>query len=288
MRDAGSKINALRFAIEKNEELNMSPESRNPNTKSRATKFRMLMCILLAGGTVFGQEDVLYQVSTLSALVGGVYDGETTLGQLLPHGDFGIGTFNSVDGEMLLLDGIFRRIGGDGKVSIAALNEKTPFAAVTFFHADESFAAEPGLGQEELFRFIDGRLPSPNLFYAVKIHGSFRSVRTRSVPRQAKPYRPLTEIVKTQPVFEFRDAAGVMAGFRCPVFAAGINFTGYHLHFMADSEAGGGHVLGFVTDRVIVEIDETDEFHMKLPADSAFMRLDLSPDRTADVKRVER
>jgi acetolactate decarboxylase len=94
--------------------------------------------------------------------------------------------------------------------------------------------------------------------------------------------------VKTQPVFEFRDAAGVMAGFRCPAFAAGINLTGYHLHFMEDSAAGGGHVLGLVTDRVIVEIDETDEFHLKLPEDTAFTRLDLSPDRTAEVKKIER
>jgi acetolactate decarboxylase len=108
------------------------------------------------------------------------------------------------------------------------------------------------------------------------------------VPGQEKPYRPLTEIVKTQPVFEFADAAGVMAGFRCPAYAAGVNFPGYHMHFMEDSAAGGGHVLGFAAGRVTVDIDVTDEFHMKLPADSAFIKLDLSTDGTADVKRVER
>jgi len=237
---------------------------------------------------LFAQEDVLYQVSTLDALVAGGYEGETTLAQLARHGDFGIGTFNSVDGEMLLLDGFFYRIDGAGKISLAGMDEKTPFAAVTSFEADQTVLADSSLDQEAFYRFADARLSSPNLFYAVKMHGTFRSVRTRSVPRQEKPYRPLTEIVKTQPVFEFENVQGVMAGFRCPAYVKGVNFTGYHLHFLAKAGAGGGHVLGFVTDRVTLEIDRTDEFHLKLPADSAFYHANLSSDRTADVRKVEK
>lgn len=45
----------------------------------------------------------LFQYSTLEALLGGVYDGEVTVGELLTHGDFGLGTFNSLDGEMIIL-----------------------------------------------------------------------------------------------------------------------------------------------------------------------------------------
>ena len=250
--------------------------------------FIIMMSLLFTAPALFAQQDVLFQVSTLDALVGGVFEGETRLSDLLTHGDFGIGTFNSVDGEMLLLDGFFYRIDGGGKVRLAGMNEKTPFAAVTPFEADQIMPADSSLDQEAFYRFIDDRLLSPNLFYAVKVHGTFRSVRTRSVPRQEKPYPPLTEVVKTQPVFEFRNVAGVMAGFRCPGYVQGVNFTGYHLHFLAGEGAGGGHVLGFVTDRVTIEIDRTDEFHLKLPADTAFFRVNLSSDRTADVKKVEK
>ena len=247
-----------------------------------------IFTILLMVASLFAQEDVLYQVSTLDALVGGVFDGETTLVELARHGDFGIGTFNSVDGEMLLLDGFFYRIDGAGKVRLAGMDEKTPFAAVTSFEADQTVLADSSLDQEAFYRFVDARLSSPNLFYAVKMHGTFRSIKTRSVPRQEKPYRPLTEIVKTQPIFEFKNIAGVMVGFRCPAYVKGVNFTGYHLHFLAKEGVGGGHVLGFVTDRVTIEIDRTDEFHLKLPADSAFFHANLSSDRTADVGKVEK
>jgi len=248
----------------------------------------LIVGLIFATPELFAQQDVLYQVSTLDALVSGVFEGGTTLAELSTHGDFGIGTFNSVDGEMLFLDGFFYRIDGAGKVRLADMGEKTPFAAVTFFEADQSMTADSCLDQEAFFRFIEGRLPSPNLFYAVKVHGIFRSVRTRSVPRQEKPYRPLTEVVKTQPVFEFKNVTGVMAGFRCPDYVQGINFKGYHLHFLAKEGAGGGHVLGFVTDRVTVEIDRTDELRLKLPADSAFFKAGLSSDRTADVSKVEK
>lgn len=247
-----------------------------------------IFTILFAAASLFAQEHVLCQVSTLDALVGGVFDGETTLAELARQGDFGIGTFNAVDGEMLLLDGLFYRIDGTGKVRPAGIDEKTPFAEVTRFEADQTVSVDSSLAQEAFYRFADSRLVSPNLFYAVKIHGTFRSVRTRSVPRQAKPYRPLTEIVKTQPVFEFENVQGVMVGFRCPTYTKGVNFAGYHLHFLSKEGEGGGHVLGFITDRVTLEIDRINEFRMKLPADSAFLEANLNSDRAADARTVEK
>jgi acetolactate decarboxylase len=247
----------------------------------------LFFIILFHAASVLAQKHVLYQVSTLDALVGGVFDGGTTLADLARQGDFGIGTFNAVDGEMMLLDGRFYRIDGAGQVRPADLNEHTPFAAVTRFEADQTAGLDSSLVQQDFLRFTDARLASLNLFYAVKIEGTFRSVRTRSVPRQVKPYRPLTEIVKSQPVFEFENVRGVMAGFRCPAFVKGVNFAGYHLHFLTRDGKGGGHVLGFVTDRVTIGIERIDEFHLKLPADSAFFEADLSSDHAADVRKVE-
>ena len=46
-------------------------------------------------------ERVIYQTSLMSALLSGVYEGETTMADLLQHGDFGLGTFNHLDGEMI-------------------------------------------------------------------------------------------------------------------------------------------------------------------------------------------
>lgn len=40
------------------------------------------------------------EITGLSALLQGDYDGEITYGELKKYGDFGLGTFNSLDGEM--------------------------------------------------------------------------------------------------------------------------------------------------------------------------------------------
>lgn len=233
------------------------------------------------------QTDILYQVSTLDALVGGVYEGKTTLASLKAHGDFGIGTFNAVDGEMMLIDGLFYRVDGTGKVRLAPETECTPFAAVTFFEPDITLQFDSPVSMDSLYRFIDSRLPSENLFYAVRLIGSFDAVRTRSVPRQTKPYVKLTEVVKTQPVFKFSEVNGMMVGFRCPSYAKTVNYAGYHLHFLAKEGEGGGHVLGFTADKVRIEIDVTDGFHLALPDDGEFYRVDLSGDEEA-VKKVEK
>ncbi len=233
------------------------------------------------------QTDILFQVSTLDALVGGVYEGKTTLASLKAHGDFGIGTFNAVDGEMMLIDGMFYRVNGEGMVRLVPETECTPFAAVTFFEPDITLQCDSPVSMDSLYRFIDSWLPSENLFYAVRIIGSFGTVRTRSVPRQTKPYVKLTEVVKTQPVFSFSDVGGMMVGFRCPSYAKTVNYAGFHMHFLAQEGEGGGHVLGFMADKIRIEIDVTDRFHLALPDDTEFLRVDLSGDEEA-VRKVEK
>ena len=56
----------------------------------------------------------VYQTSTMGALLDGVYEGDVTTRELLRHGDFGLGTFNRLDGEMLVLDGVCYQLRGDG------------------------------------------------------------------------------------------------------------------------------------------------------------------------------
>jgi acetolactate decarboxylase len=254
----------------------------------RRALFPLAVGFLSAASAAPAQTDVLYQVSTLDALISGVFDGSTTLGSLLEHGDFGIGTFNAVDGEMILADGVFYRIDAKGAVRRAGQDEKTPFAAVTFFEADQAVKCDSCLSAEDLFRVLDARLPSVNLFYAIRIKGRFKSVDARSVPGQQKPYPSLTEVVKTQPTFHFNGVDGMMTGFRCPEFVKGLNVAGYHLHFLNRDGTGGGHVLGFVTDGIVVEMDGTDGFRLQLPENEDFLRADLSRDRSNDVKRVEK
>ena len=141
-----------------------------------------------------------------------------------------------------------------------AESETSPFAAVTPFEADINVPLEPGSDWDEIIAQIDQQIPTDNLFYAIRLTGIFKSVKTRSVPRQTPPYPPLVEVVKTQPVFTWQDVAGTVVGFRCPAFVKGINVPGYHLHFLIADRQAGGHILALETDQVNAAIDLTPGF----------------------------
>ena len=49
------------------------------------------------------RDDTLTPVSTIDAILNGLYDGIITYGELKEWGDFGIGTFEGLDGEMVAL-----------------------------------------------------------------------------------------------------------------------------------------------------------------------------------------
>ena len=230
----------------------------------------------------------IFQTSTIDALLEGIYDGEMTFEALARHGDFGLGTFNALDGEMTAIDGAFYQITSDGRVHPVSPEMKTPFAVVMFFDPTlEVQLAEP-TDFDDLAKALDAAVPSRNIFYAVKATGHFDALQLRSVPRQAPPYRPLVEVVKDQGVFELQDVEGVLSGFRFPDYTKGINVPGYHLHFLTADKTAGGHVTGFTASRAKVEIDITADFHMELPESGAFLSADLTKDSADAIDKVEK
>jgi acetolactate decarboxylase len=230
----------------------------------------------------------LVQVSTINALIKGIYEGDTTIGELRKHGSFGIGTFNHLDGEMLALDGTVYQVTGDGKVHVVPDSVKTPFASVTNFQANTTTPSLNADSYEALKKMVDAGLPSENLFYAVKVSGSFPQMKVRSVPRQAEPYRPLTEVVKEQSVFDYADTSGTLVGFRCPDYVQGVNVADYHMHFISSDKAQGGHVLGFKLKDGTVEVDQLSDFRLLLPQDQEFMAADLSSGGDEAIHKVEK
>lgn len=251
--------------------------------------------LFLAGFLVFTGSPGLYaqqvktltQFSTIDALLGGVYDCKMSLEQLKRYEDTGLGTFDALDGEMVLVDGTVYRVSADGSVQTPGPSETTPFAAVTFFDADQEKTLPGGVGMLELTKQLDSMLPTTNLMYVLRIEGTFKTVKTRSVPRQARPYKPLTEVVKNQPTFDFENVEGTIIGLRCPAFMKGINVPGYHLHFLTKDRKGGGHVLDLTVGQAVVKIDRASIFHMILPEDRDFYRLDMEKDTSAAINAVE-
>jgi acetolactate decarboxylase len=249
-------------------------------------KLLLVSVLLLAAGCT-PQADRITQTSTIDALLAGAYDGQIECRQLLNYGDFGIGTFDRLDGEMTVVDGKIYQIKSDGKVYTPALTLKTPFATVCKFKADAQFDLK-SVNFKTAESMIDEKFPNPNQFLAVKITGTFKYMKVRSVPAQSKPYPPLVEVAKTQPVFEMNDVAGTIVGFRAPPFVKGINVSGYHFHFLSDDFTQGGHILDFELADAKCQIDKCNELLLILPKDDVLRNIDLSKDKSQELQKVEK
>jgi acetolactate decarboxylase len=255
---------------------------------------KRLICLaitvcILSSGCSSSKPDTAFQTSTIDALLAGVYDGETSLSNLVKHGGFGIGTFDGLDGEMVVLDGKVYQVRADGKVYTPLHSSKTPFATVCCFNPDKSFGLVSGATFKNTKEEIDKIFSNKNLFYAVKLTGTFSYMKTRSVPAQVKPYPPLKEVTKNQPQFTMKNVEGTIVGFRCPAFVKGVNVPGYHLHFLSRDKKQGGHILDFTIDKVKCEVDMLDKYILTLPSKvKAFANTDLTKDRSKELKAVEK
>jgi acetolactate decarboxylase len=208
--------------------------------------------------------DVLYQVSTINSLMAGNYDGIKSIKEVSTKGDLGIGTFDTLDGEMVMIEGIVYKAKADGSVEKSDVNVTLPFTAVTYFDNDLSQEAGQIQNLDELKAFLDKLIVKKDRFYAFRIDGKFTTVQARSVPSQMKPYPILSEVTKNQSVFNYENVNGSMVGFWCPDTVGSINVPGYHLHFISDDRTKGGHLLNISFSDAKVMLDETRFFEMEI------------------------
>jgi len=212
-----------------------------------------------------GEEDreTLYQVSTLEALMEGKYDGIRTVGDLKANGDIGLGTFDSIDGEMIFLEGVCYQVTSDGQVHVMDDGEGVPFACVSYMDADIQFDIECGMNLSQLEGFIGEKLPNQD-FFVIQIDGEFEDVLVRSVPRQEKPFPPLVDVIANQTKFHYQNISGTIVGIWSPSFVGEINAAGFHFHFISDDRTVGGHLLGCDVLEGSGMIDDTPRLELEM------------------------
>lgn len=234
------------------------------------------------------ESDFMYQYSIIDALMAGVFDGDLTIGQLKKKGDFGVGTFNKVDGELLIDRGHVYKISYDGSVKEVADSDSTSAAFVKFFKADTVVTVS---GRNLTYEMVQERLTqilNPNGIYALRISGQFASMTTRAARPAKLPYKTLPEHLKAnQAVFELKDTKGICNGFLLPPYLARTNVPGFHLHYVADDRKAGGHIFNFTTNAVTVEVDMAEGFTIENNTNAEFSRVNLKPDRGEELKKIE-
>jgi acetolactate decarboxylase len=230
---------------------------------------------------------VLFQASTIGALLEGAYQGDVSFAQLAEHGDLGLGTLNALDGEMIAIDGRFYRADVEGRINEIGKTGLTPFAVMVWFEPTVEFELSGPLDNDAFLTALDQRMPKGATSCAIRVDGEFERIRARSVPRQEPPYRPLSEVVANQHVFELEGITGSTVGFRFPDYAEGLEVSGYHLHFISDDRDRGGHVFQAEPARVRVRIDPSTDLHVELPPGVELADTDLAKSTREALERAE-
>jgi len=234
--------------------------------------------------------ETVYQVALLQSLTQGYYDGIINVSDLKTHGDIGIGTFEGVNGEMIVLDGKVYQALSDGSVQEAADTETVPFSNVTFFDSDVTVDMTEIENMAAFKSALDKTVSEKgkNMFYMIKVNGTFEKMLVRSELKQEKPYKTLDKALETdQREFNYENIAGTVVGLYCPDYMSGLNAAGWHFHFISDDKTKGGHILELSFKNAKAELDITPSFDLALSDNADFQSMELAKNVDDAIKKVE-
>jgi acetolactate decarboxylase len=251
----------------------------------RRTSLDSLVSVAL-GDYLKSDSHRMYQISTSNALVEGVYSGSISSRDLLQHGDFGLGTFENLDGEMVIADGAIYQIHSDGNVLRRDEDFNVPFAVITRFQEQEQFETGEITSLRDLEKACDAHRESANLFYAIRADGVFERLHARAVSAVGLGTR-LVDAARAQGKFEFSNVEGTLVCFWSPSYSSAFNVPAYHFHFLSRDRSKGGHVLDLSAAKLKVGVQMLCEYDVRLPDQGSFLTTDLSRDPASDLAKTE-
>ncbi len=229
----------------------------------------------------------IFQVSTSGAIVEGLFQGCVSVADLRRHGDFGVGTFENLDGEMIMIEGHCFQATSDGHVREVDDDVLTPFAVVTNFKSDQSLVLQSISDWDDLIAQLDALRTSDNMIIGIRVTGTFDTIDLRA-PCVAKPGVGLLEATANQAEFSYTQTTGTLVGFWCPDYTRSISIPGYHVHFISDDRVRGGHVLQLSGTDLQLDLHHVSDVHLAIPETRAFLEADFSGDGAAALEEAER
>ncbi|MET3501299.1 acetolactate decarboxylase [Mucilaginibacter rubeus] len=231
----------------------------------------------------------LFQYGVADAFINGLYEGQCSIGQVKETGNFGIGAPDLIDGELTMSDGKIYQTNAKGETFEAPDTLKSPLIFVSTFKAETALSLADITDMPMLFTGIAALLPDKNRIYAIRVTGDFSKMKTRAFsPVFKKPFKPLSQLLDQQHIFNFEHTNGSMIGFYMPGYLSGINIVGMHFHYLSADRKQGGHVLDVRSDHVKVEISAIDGFHLTVPATTDFKNYDFNKGNSHALNVVEK
>lgn len=232
-------------------------------------------------------QSMLYISSPINALLEGFYRDDITIDTLKKKGDFGIGTFNNLDGEMIVLNGSFFQLDLDGNALPVDGGMKTPFATMCHFKPMLTEEIATPMSYAAFLEHLKRMLPSDNMFYAIHMVGRFKTVETRSVPR-TENYRPLSEATAYQKIRNFKDVEGHLVGYYTPSFVPSVNVPGYHFHFIDNAFSAGGHLLSCEPEYLDIRLQIFFSMELTLPKTLDYLTASFVRNAEKDLEKAEK
>ena len=236
-------------------------------------------------------DNKMFQISTLQELALGYSRAVVNVGDMMRHGDLGLGTFEDVNGEMIVLDGHCYRADEKGNVSEADDKTGVPFSSVTIFKEDRICEIDSIDSIEKLKVFLDLRIEENfglNSMHIVRIDGSFKRVCARSESGYRAHHVTLKEALSvTQRDFYFDDISGTLVCVYYPDYMDGINASGWHLHFVSEDRKKGGHVFDLSMEKGTAYFEKITNIEIILPHEPAFDTYALKGASRDEIKSVE-
>lgn len=236
-------------------------------------------------------DSTIFQVSTLQALALGYSRKVVTVGELMKHGEAGLGTFEDVNGEMIAIDGKCFRAMEDGTVEQSHDERGVPFAEVAYMDGCREFELSGDYDMQKLKDELNNRIEEDfglNSMHVIQISGTFEKIYARSEAPYRSHHVSLKEMLETtQKSFEFSQISGSLVGVYYPDYMDGINAAGWHLHFVNNERTKGGHVYEIKMKQGKVRLVKKSRIEIQLPKDAAFDTYALKNASDKEIKQVE-
>lgn len=233
----------------------------------------------------------IYQVSTLQALALGYTRSVVTVKELLEHGDTGLGTFEDVDGEMIVVDGICYQAMQNGEIVCADETAGVPFAVVGSPENGRHFKIEEKQDIDAIKTELTVRIEEGfglNSIHIARIDGWFDIIHARAGAAYRSQHVSLKEILsKTQKDFCFEHLYGTLVCVYYPDYMDGINASGWHLHFLSEDRKQGGHVFEVSMRSGECLLQKIDRIEIQLPREAAFDTYSLKEASKDEIAQVE-
>jgi acetolactate decarboxylase len=231
------------------------PETRPASLRRGLTLIATVIAAiaLIAGVPLASADDIptptgwVAQVGTYDYLVQPDYDGLAPVSAVVGESTIGLGTFDRLDGELVMIGGVVYRVGTDGVPRKASMKRSTPWFEGVRFIPQTSMRLAEGTECSALVPLINELATTDGGMVAVRLSGTFTTLTARSVPAQSQPYPPLADVVATQTVFPLEDVRATLVGFRTGSDLLGVGAPGLHLHGLTKALDAGGHILGCTT-----------------------------------------